>query len=101
MRVKDDDEKRHYDVEPVLSRSNVGGHERNGAVLLGASAQSSGGASSQTVDSRPHFCRVIGSSHRRGHHWLWRQRPGRATRLRCAILALAHAACRSGLSRAS
>jgi len=35
MHVKDDDEKRHHDIEHVpFCRSNIGSYEGNGAVLL-------------------------------------------------------------------
>ena len=98
MHVKDDDEKRHHDIEHVpFCRSNIGSYEGNGAVLRNASSQSRGSAPSPVVDSRPYLCRVAGSSHRRGYRWLWRQRPGRSARLRRAIFALAYTF-RSGLN---
>src|SRR6266513_6230726 len=82
-------EKWNYNIERASrAGSNVGGNGRNETLLRSASRQSGGYPSSPAIDSRPHRRRITGSSHRRGHRWLRRQRWRRVALLTRNIRAL-------------
>ena len=71
--------------------SNINGNAGDGTLLRGPSQHSGITASSSTLYSRPHFCRLTRPKYRGGHHRIRRQRSSGTARVRQAVFAFSNA----------
>lgn len=71
--------------------SNIDGDAGDGTLLNYPSQHSSITASSSTLHSRPHFCRLTRPKYRGGHRRIRRQRSSGTARVRQAVFAFSNA----------
>ena len=82
---------RYNSQRSASSGSNIDGDAGDGTLLHDPSQHSGITASSSTLHSRPHFCRLTRPKYRGGHRRIRRQRSSGTARVRQAVFAFSNA----------